>query len=56
MRMLAEIARFPGRNFLSPSIVDVFMVTCLKKKERQFFKDNKMNFLKWLMKKIFKFH
>lgn len=44
MRMLAEIARFPERNFLRPSITDVFMVTFHRKvKTYSFFEDNEMN-------------
>lgn len=44
MRMLAEIARFPERNFLRPPIMDVFMVTFHKKvKTYSFFEDNETN-------------
>ena len=44
MRMLAQIARFPERNFLRPSIMDVFMVNFHKKvKTYSFFEDSEMN-------------
>ena len=44
MRMLAQTARFPERNFLRPSIMDVFMVNFHKKvKTYSFFEDSKMN-------------